>query len=112
VPPEGLEGTLEVEVVARDTEDREARTTFELDLDALREAAAAAAARDSVLGLDVDKDEAARAKLKAKGEAKGEKPAVRGTPTFSDQMRVAKAKADPLLDKILGKGQDKPRAPR
>jgi hypothetical protein len=108
VPPEGLEGTLEVEVVARDTEDREARTTFSLELDALRDAAAAAAARDSVLGLDVDKDEANRAKLKAKGE----KPAVRGTPTFSDQMRVAKAKADPLLDRILGKGQEKPRPPR
>ena len=69
LPPEGLEGTLEVEVVARDTEGREARTTFTLELEALREAAAAAAARDFVLGLDVDTDEAKRAKLEAARQA-------------------------------------------
>jgi hypothetical protein len=123
VPPEGLDGELEVEVLARDGEGREARTSFTLELDALRDAAAAAAARDFVLGLDVDADEAKRAKLEAArqaeqaareqaGKGKAEKPAVRGTATFSEQMRVAKGKADPLLDKIMGKGQDKPRAPR
>jgi len=113
LPPEGLEGTLEVEVVARDSEGREARTTFSLELEALRQAAAA---QDSVLGLDVDADEAKRAKLEAARQA--EKAAreqagkAKGTSTFSEQVRVAKGKADPLLDRILAKGQDKPRAPR
>jgi len=108
LPPEGLEGSLEIEVVARDSEGREARTTFSLDLDTLREAAAANAAADSALGLDVDKEEAKKARAEA--ERKAEKAAIRGTPTFSDQMKGARAKGDPLLDRILGKGQDKPRA--
>jgi hypothetical protein len=112
LPPEDLEGTLEVEVVARDTEGREARTTFTLELEALREAAAAAAVRDSVLGLDVDKEEAKRAKLEAARQAEQAAGKAKGTATFSEQMRVAKGKADPLLDRIMGKGQDKPRAPR
>ena len=116
LPPEGLEGTLEVEVVARDSEGREARTTFELDVEALRDAMAAKATADSALGLDVDKEDAkkarAEAERKAREPAKAEKAAIRGTPTFSDQMKVAKTKADPLLDRIMGKGQDKPRAPR
>jgi hypothetical protein len=115
VPPEGLE-KLDVEIVARDTEGREARTTFTLDADTLREAAAARAAADFGLGLDVDKEEAKKAKAeqerKAREAVKAEKPAARGTPTFSDQMKVAKAKADPLLDRILKDGQTKPRAPR
>jgi hypothetical protein len=106
LPPEGLEGKLEVEVIARDSEGREARTSFELDVDALRDAMAAKAAADSALGLDVDKEEAKKARAKA------EKAAIRGTPTFSDQMKLAKGKADPLLDRIMGKSQDKPRAPR
>jgi hypothetical protein len=116
VPPEGFDETLDIEVVARDTEGREAHTRFELDVDALRDAAAAREAADIGLGLDVDKEEARRAKLEAERNArepaKPGKPALRGTQTFSDQMKVAKAKADPLLDRILGKGQDKPRAPR
>jgi hypothetical protein len=116
LPPEGFDGKFEVEVVARDTEGREARTTFELDADTLREAAAAKAAVDFGLGVDVDKEEAKKAKAeaerKAREPAKAEKAAVRGT--FSEQMKVAKAKADPLLDRILKDGQDKskPRAPR
>jgi hypothetical protein len=121
LPPEGLEGKLDIEVVARDTEGREARTTFELEIDALRDAATAAAAgRDFLLGLDVDAEEAKKSKLEAarqaeqdaRDKARAAKPAVRGTPTFSEQMRVAKAKADPLLDRILQDGQNKPRAPR
>jgi hypothetical protein len=116
VPPEGLEGKLEIEVVARDSEGREARTAFSLELDGLREAAAAVAARDSVLGLDVDADEAKRAKLEAARQAEkaAREPAAKakGTATFSEQMRVAKGKPDPLLDRILGKPQDKPRPPR
>jgi hypothetical protein len=111
-PPEDLEGTLEIEVVARDSEGREARTNLSLELDALRDAAAAKAAADFALGLDVDAEEAKRAKLEAAEKAKGEKAAVRGTATFSEQMKVAKGKADPLLDRIMANGQDKPRAPR
>ena len=61
--------------------------------------------------MDVDKDEAKRAKLEAARQAE-QKPTVRGTATFSEQMKVAKGKTDPLLDRIMGKGQDKPRAPR
>ncbi|HEY2336890.1 MAG TPA: Ig-like domain-containing protein, partial [Burkholderiales bacterium] len=126
VPPEGAEGTLELEVIARDTEGREAHTRFLLDLKDLQAAVAAVQARDSVLGLDVDGAEAQRAKLKAEREAreaamqgKSEKTPMRGTPTFTEQMRTAK-KSDPLLDRITGKGQDqaagkgqdKPGAPR
>jgi hypothetical protein len=126
VPPEGAEGTLELEVIARDTEGREAHTRFLLDLKDLEAAVAAVQARDSVLGLDVDGAEAQRAKLKAEREArdaaiqgKSEKTPARGTPTFTEQMRTAK-KSDPLLDRIMdkgqdqpaGKGQDKPRASR
>jgi hypothetical protein len=115
VPPEGVEGKLEIEVVARDSEGREARTTFSLDLDALGEAAAAVAARDSVLGLDVDADEAKRAKLEAARQAEkaAREPAkTKGTAIFSEQVRVAKGNPDPLLDRILGKSQDKARPPR
>jgi hypothetical protein len=103
MPPQDLEGTLEVEVVASDTEGREARTAFSLDIGAMR---AAAGATDFVLGVDVDKEEAKKAK------AEREKFKKAAPQTFSEQMRVAKGKADPLLDKILGKAQDKPRQPR
>jgi hypothetical protein len=116
IPPEGFDETLKIEVIARDTEGREAKTRFELDPDVLRDAVAAKAAADLALGLDVDKEEAKKAKAEAERKArepvKAEKPALRGTQTFSEQMKVAKGKTDPLLDKVLGKGQDKPRAPR
>ena len=116
VPPEGFDEILNIEVIARDTEGREAKAQFELDPDVLRDAAAAKLAADISLGLDVDKEEAKKAKAeaerKAREPAKAEKPALRGTATFSEQMKVAKGKTDPLLDKILGKPQDKPRAPR
>jgi hypothetical protein len=120
VPPEGFDATLEIEVVARDTEGREARVQFSLDVDALRDAAVVVAARDSQLGLDVDSAETKRAKLEAarqaeraerEGKGKADK-AARGTPTFSEQMKGAKGKADPLLDRIMAKGEDKPRPPR
>jgi len=66
--------------------------------------------------VDVDADEAKRAKLEAARQAEqgAREPAgkVKGTATFSEQMRVAKAKADPLLDRILQEGRDKPRPPR
>ena len=116
VPPQGFDEILKIEVIARDTEGREARTQFELNADTVREGAAAKAAADFTLGLDVDKEEAKKAKAEAernaRESAKAEKPALRGTQTFSEQMKVAKGKADPLLDKILGKPQDKPRPPR
>ena len=74
LPPEGFEGKLEVEVVARDTEGREARTTFELDVDVLREAAAARAAADFGLGVDVDKEEAKKAKAEKEKAAAKRRP--------------------------------------
>jgi hypothetical protein len=120
-PPEGMEGELEIEVIARDTEGHEAHARFALDLKALRDGVAAVASKDFVLGLDVDAAEAKRAKLEAERAAreaaaqggKAEKAlALRGSPTFSEQMRTAKGKGDPLLDRIVGKGPDKPRASR
>jgi hypothetical protein len=111
VPPEDLEGTLEIEVVARDQEGREARTTFSLDVDALRDALAARVTASAALGLDVDAAEVLRARLEAERaarEASGKprdpaKPAARGAANFSEQMRLAKSKADPLLDRIVGR---------
>jgi hypothetical protein len=116
VPPDGAEGTLEIEVIARDTEGHEAHTRFLLDVKTLHAAVAAVSPADSRLGLDVDAAEAQRAKLKAEREAreaaihgKPAKAQVRATPGFSEQMRVAKGNSDPLLERITGKGQDKPK---
>jgi len=39
------------------------------------------------------------------------KPAVRGAANFSEQMRIANSKADPLLDRIVGR-EDKSTGPR
>jgi hypothetical protein len=108
VPPEGLTGSLEIEVVARDTAGREARASFQLLLEDLRTGRQAAHdIPDLMLGLDVDAKEAEKARLQAAKQAalKAQKvPAA----SFSDQMRAAKAARDPLLDKISGKGPGRP----
>src|SRR6185503_3328354 len=65
-PPQGIEETLEVEVLARDTEGREARTQFTLEIDAMRLRPGAA---DLALGMDVDKVEAEKARLEASRQA-------------------------------------------
>jgi hypothetical protein len=117
-PPEGADETLEVEVVARDTDGREARTRFTLEIEAIRNPAAAAAL---ALGLDVDKEEAEKARLEAvrqAAEAKaagkagtataGVRPANPGAATFSDQVSAAKAQRDPLLERIAPADKAKP----
>jgi hypothetical protein len=79
VPPEDAQGATEVEVIARDTEGREAHAVFTLEIGAL--------------GGDVDKKEAEKARLEAAREAQ------QRAPSFSEQVRAAKAK-DPLLERI------------
>jgi hypothetical protein len=116
-PPEGLEGNLEIEIVARDNEGREARTRFTLEIEALRAGPAAAAL---ALGLDVDKDEAEKARLEAARQAKdgreagkagtataAVRPQKPGASTFSDQVSAARTQRDPLLDRISPPGKDK-----
>jgi hypothetical protein len=118
-PPQGIEETLEVEVVARDTEGREARTQFTLEIDAMRLRPAAA---DLALGMDVDKVEAERARLEASRQAgegrtggkavtakAGVRPGKPGAASFSDQVSAAKTQRDPLLDRIAS--PDKAKTP-
>ncbi|MGE5641339.1 MAG: putative Ig domain-containing protein, partial [Clostridia bacterium] len=67
VPPEGLIGQLEIEVIARDTEGREAHTRFVLLVEDLRaDRMHNATSSDVQLGLDVDKKEAEKARVEAK----------------------------------------------
>ena len=116
-PPEGVDGTLEVEVVARDTEGREARTKFTLEIEELR---AQAAAAGLALGLDVDKEEAEKVRQElarqahkahlaeqAKAATAGVRPSKPGAASFSDQVSAAKTQRDPLLERINPSGKDK-----
>jgi VCBS repeat-containing protein len=116
-PPEGVDGNLEIEVVARDTEGREARTKFTLEIEELR---AKAAAAGLALGLDVDKEEAEKARQElarqahkahladqARAATAGVQPAKPGAASFSDQVNAAKTKRDPLLERISPSGKDK-----
>jgi len=111
-PPEGLQGSTEVEVIARDTEGREAHAFFAIQVDTLR--AAAGERGDPArapLGLDVDKQEAEKARVEAAREAAQARPAAakdgpgalrpqkQGAASFSEQVSAAKAK-DPLLERI------------
>jgi hypothetical protein len=121
LPPEGLRGTLEIEVVARDNEGRDARTRFALEVATLRTAAGRQAdLPDLLLGLDVDAKEAEKARLEAARQAAesrnpaGPRPGAQGKPqrepaaSFSDQVRTAKAARDPLLDRIARAGPETP----
>ncbi|MES1264687.1 MAG: putative Ig domain-containing protein, partial [Variovorax sp.] len=111
-PPEGLAGELDIEVIARDTEGREARTAFKLSIEAIRtaEKGAAPAERNIELGLDVDQKEAEKARLAAEraaaearsGAAKpGDgKARPQGAAGFSEQLRGAKAARDLLVDRV------------
>ena len=116
-PPEGVDGTLEVEVVARDTEGREARTKFALEIEELR---AQAAAAGLALGLDVDKEEAEKVRQElarqahkahlaeqARAATAGVRPSKPGAASFSDQVSAAKTQRDPLLERINPSGKDK-----
>jgi hypothetical protein len=117
-PPQGAEETLEVEIIARDTEGREARTQFTLEINDMRLRAAAAGL---ALGVDVDKEEAEKARLEAAKRANegraatqavtataGIRPARAGAASFSDQVSAAKTHRDPLLDRIASSDKAKP----
>jgi hypothetical protein len=121
-PPQGTRGSLEIEVIARDTEGREAHTTFVLRIEGLRSAdrPQAPETADIMLGLDVDAKEREKARLaaekarmdaaknaaepplrdKGKPESGAGKPAKDRSASFTDQVRAAKSGRDPLLDKI------------
>ena len=122
-PPQGIGETLEVEIVARDTEGREARTQFTLEIDAMRLRPGAAGL---ALGMDVDKEEAEKARLEAAQQAAsdgraaskavtataGVRPGKPGAASFSDQVSAAKTQRDPLLDRIAPSDKAKPGARR
>ncbi|HYT46841.1 MAG TPA: VCBS domain-containing protein, partial [Burkholderiales bacterium] len=120
-PPEGLQGSMEVEVIARDTEGREAHAVFVLQVEGLRAAAGEPVdPAGAALGLDVDKKEAEKARLEAARQAtEGRGPVKPGTgaepkpqkgpaASFSDHLRNANAVRDPLLDRIVRGGRDTP----
>jgi len=121
-PPQGIGETLEVEILARDTEGREARTQFTLEIDAMRLRPGAAGL---ALGMDVDKEEAEKARLEAAKQAgegrvaskaatatAGVRPGKPGAASFSDQVSAAKTNRDPLLDRIAPSDKAKPGARR
>jgi len=119
-PPAGLTGEIEIEVIARDAEGREARTVFKLSIETVRASAGGTEplAQDTELGLDVDEKEAekaraAAARAAAEASTAGDKAAkdkARPQPSvgFSDQLRGATTVRDPLLDR-LSKAQETPR---
>lgn len=128
-PPLGLNGEITIEVMARDIEEREARTTFKLSLEALRASAGGTApvAQDTELGLAVDAEEANKARLEAAlaaqaaqgarqaADARGGatkpgdgKPQPQGAAAFSEQLRGANTARDPLLDRIAKAGDAPP----
>ena len=133
VPPEGLRGELEIEVIAKDTEERTANTSSGCRLTEVKvtEADQAHGADDSKLGLSVDKEEAEKAAAEkaaaersrseagegvsqpplgeaATGKAGSDAKAVKRTVPFSEQMRLAKAARDPLLSRIGQTATDRP----
>jgi hypothetical protein len=87
-----LREPLQIEVVARDADGREARTKFVVEIAALR-------AADSRQG-DMPAD---KSKVWVDG-----KPPRELAASFTDQVRAAKASRDPLLDKLARSGPDKP----
>jgi VCBS repeat-containing protein len=117
IPPGGLQGSTEVEVIARDTEGREAHAFFALQVETLR-AAGGGDQAGAALGLDVDKHEAEKARVEAAREAVPPRPgAAKGAPdaprphkqgaaSFSEQVSAAKAK-DPLLERIARAREDR-----
>jgi VCBS repeat-containing protein len=121
VPPADVRGSLEIEVIARDDQGREARTRFEMLVDDLRaqDLQRLGVMPDLVLGLDVDAKEKEKARLRAEAEkARGDaKPGPVRAPgeaqprpaaSFTDQMRTAKGSGDPLLDRIAKATRDTP----
>ena len=134
-PPRGLSGEIEIEIVARDTEGREARATFKLSLEAVRASTGklALAEQDAELGLAVDAEEAEKARQEAAQAAQAQaalalqgarqaadaragaaktgdgKPQPQGAAGFSEQLRGANTARDPLFDRIAKAGDAPPR---
>jgi len=122
VPPQDVRGSLEIEVIARDDQGREARSRFEMLVDEVRaeELQRFAAMPDLALGLDVDAKEKEKARLRAEAEkarqeakGRGERPAKEGpaqpAASFTEQVRLAKAPRDPLLERIARNGSGTPK---
>ncbi len=123
VPPEGFTRSLEIEVIARDSNGREARALFVLLTEDLRnqDGLRAQDVPDLMLGLDVDAKEREKARLEAARQAAEGRPGdktkakVDGKPqkepaaaSFTDQVRAAKTSRDPLLDRIAKTGPGTP----
>jgi hypothetical protein len=130
-PPRDVRGALEIEVIARDDQGREARTRFILLVEDLQAQGPVRSAEvpDIMLGLDVDAKEAEKQRLEAEKErleaagraaeakpAEKSKPSAQGTGrevpvSFSEQMKAARAARDPLLDRIARAVQQRPDKP-
>ena len=123
VPPEGFTGSLEIEVIARDSNGREARALFVLLTEDLhnQDRLRTQDVPDLMLGLDVDAKEREKARLEAAKQAAEGRPGdkakakVDGKPqkepvatSFTDQVRAAKTGRDPLLDRIAKTGPGTP----
>ncbi|MGE0873404.1 MAG: Ig-like domain-containing protein, partial [Burkholderiales bacterium] len=126
VPPAGTGGTLEIEIVARDEDGRIARAVITLVTgEAQLTDSGEAMTRDAVLGLDVDKEEAEKARREA-AEAERQqaerrdaqkaraapdgKPLKQGATTFTEQLKAARGARDPLLERIA-KSESTPARP-
>ncbi|MEI6722274.1 MAG: putative Ig domain-containing protein, partial [Betaproteobacteria bacterium] len=122
-PPGGGRTALEIVLIARDEEGREAAVAFTLELGVkVADPAPVKADAGNVYEPTAwsEADEAGEEQVAdASGSATGEaptrervekaKPGRAGAAPFAEQVRVAKAMRDPLLAKILG-GNDKPAA--
>ncbi len=128
VPPAGTSGMLEIEIVARDEDGRIARAVITLVIgDAQLTDSGDAMVRDAVLGLDVDKEEAEKARREAaeaerqqaeRGDGKKArvgtdgKSLKQGATTFTEQLKAAKGAHDPLLERIAKAGSTPARPAR
>jgi hypothetical protein len=118
VPPGGLTGAIEIEVIARDSEGREARTRFVLLVEDLRaeelKGLPAGETPDLMLGLDVDAKEKEKKRLEAEKRAAAKGAGEKAIPaaSFTDQIRAAKTARDPLLDKLVPAKPDRPTPPK
>ena len=127
-PPEGMHGSIELEVTAKDTDGREARANFRLNVGEVpvADGDAAAAGQNSRLGLAVDKEVADKLREKAVEGAKqpaikapqagkpvpADKEVVRGSASFSEQLVVARAAQDSLIARIeRQEAEEPPRRP-
>jgi hypothetical protein len=119
-PPGGVRTALEIVLIARDEEGREATIAFTLELGVkVADAAPAKADAERVFepkawsdADDAGEEQVADAPGSEAGDAPARdklekaKPVRAGAAPFADQVRAAKAARDPLLAKILG-GNDK-----